>query len=139
MMRLRDQTADDLSAAIELIRGSQFQMQEAIEGRTRLHHSFKAYLDHLVVVYERLVQRYREGNRRVRRGEPPAYFRQPPQRPSFVEPPVLASVPAYELDAREEVIQQIDHYIKAVNEKFEQTMPEYQTVAQLGSLERATA
>jgi hypothetical protein len=139
MMRLRDQTADDLSGAIELIRGSQFRMQEAIEGRTRLHHSFKAYLEHLAVVYERLVQRYRECNRRVRRGEGPAYFRVPPARPSFVDPPVLAGVPAHELDARDEVIARIDHYIQAVNEKFEQTMPEYQTVTQLGSLERATA
>ncbi len=139
MMRLRDQTAEDLSSAIELIRGGQFQMQEAIEGRTRLHHSFKAYLDHLAVVYERLVQRYRECNRRVRRGEPPAYFRVPPDRPSFLEVPALATVPAYELDTRDETIARIDHYIKAVNEKFEQTMPEYQTVGQLGSLERATA
>jgi hypothetical protein len=139
MMRLRDQTAEDLSSAIEIIRGGQFQMQEAIEGRTRLHHSYKAYLDHLAVVHERLVQRYRECNRRVRRGEPPAYFRVPPARPSFLEPPALATVPAYELDARDETIARIDYYIKAVNEKFEQTMPEYQTVGQLGSLERATA
>jgi hypothetical protein len=139
MMRLRDQTAEDLSSAIELIRGSQFQMQEAIEGRTRLHHSFKGYLDHLAVVHERLVQRYRECNRRVRRGDPPTYFRIPPARPSFVEPPVLAAVAAYELDARDETIARIDYYIKAMNEKFEQTMPEYQTVTQLGSLERATA
>jgi uncharacterized membrane protein YvlD (DUF360 family) len=142
MMELRDHTADDLSSAIEIIRGSQFQMQEAIEGRTRLHHSFKGYLDHLAVVHERLVQRYRECNRRVRRGEAPAYFRSPPARPSFVESPVLSPVPAYELDARDEVIARIDYYIKAINEKFEQTMPEYQTVGQLatlGSAERAIA
>jgi hypothetical protein len=139
MMRLRDQTAEDLSSAIELIRGSQFQMQEAIEGRTRLHHSFKGYLEHLAVVHERLVQRYRECNRKVRRGEPPAYFRAPPARPQFLEIPALAAVAAYELDARDETIARIDHYIKAVNEKFEQTMPEYQTVGQLGSLEHAIA
>jgi uncharacterized membrane protein YvlD (DUF360 family) len=139
MMRLRDQTAEDLSSAIEVIRGSQFQMQEGIECRTRLHHSFKAYLDHLSVMHERLVQRYRECNRRVRRGEAPAYFRMPPARPSFLEPPMLAAVAAYELDARDETIGRIDHYIKAVNEKFEQTMPEYQTVGQLGSLEHAIA
>jgi uncharacterized membrane protein YvlD (DUF360 family) len=142
MMQLRDQTAEDLSSAIELIRGSQFQMQEAIEARTRLHHSLKGYFDHLAVVHERLIQRYREGNRRVRRGEAPPYFRTPPARPSFIEPPVLASVPAQELDARAEVIARIDYYIKAVNQKFEQTMPEYQTVGQLatlGSMERAIA
>ena len=101
------------------------------------------------MVHERLIQRYRECNRRVRRGEAPLYFRSPPARPSFVDPPVLSPVAAYELDARDEVIARIDYYIKAINEKFEQTMPEYQTVGQLatlgsmeraiGSMERATA
>jgi hypothetical protein len=149
MMQLRDHTVDDLSSAIELIRGSQLQMQQAIEGRTRLHHNLRAYFEHLAVVHERLIQRYRECNRRVRRGEAPLYFRTPPARPSFVDPPVLSPVAAYELDARDEVIARIDYYIKAINEKFEQTMPEYQTVGQLatlgsmeraiGSMERATA
>jgi hypothetical protein len=142
MMRLRDQTVEDLSSAIELIRGSQFEMQQAIEGRTRLHHNLRSYFDHLAVVHERLVQRYRECNRRVRRGDPPLYFRSPPARPSFVDPPILSSVPAYELDARGDVIARLDFFIKAINEKFEHTMPEYQTVGQLatlGSMERATA
>jgi hypothetical protein len=142
MMQLRDQTTDDLSSAIELIRASQFDMQQAIEGRSRLHHNYRAYLEHLAVVHERLVQRYRECNRRVRRGEAPLYFRTPPARPAFVDPPVMAPLAAHELDQRTEVIARIDYYIKAVNEKFEQTMPEYQTVGQLatlGSLERAIA
>jgi hypothetical protein len=142
MMQLRDHTVDDLSSAIELIRGSQFEMQQAIEGRTRLHHNLRAYFDHLAVVHERLIQRYRESNRRVRRGEAPLYFRSPPPRPSFVDPPVLSPVAAFELDARAEVVARIDYYIKAINQKFEQTMPEYQTVGQLATLggdERATA
>lgn len=142
MMQLRDQTVDDLSSAIELIRTSQLDMQQAVEGRTRLHHNYRSYLEHLAVVHERLVQRYRECNSRVRRGEAPLYFRTPPARPSFVDPPVLSPLAAYELDQRAEVIARIDHYIKTVNEKFEQTMPEYQTVGQLatlGSLERAIA
>jgi hypothetical protein len=142
MMQLRDRTVEDLSSAIELLRGSQFDMQQAIEGRTRLHHNYRAYLEHLAVVHGRLVQRYRECNRRVRRGEAPLYFRTPPVRPDFVDPPVLASLAAHELDGRNDVIARIDYYIKAVNEKFEQTMPEYQTVGQLatlGSGERAPA
>jgi hypothetical protein len=142
MMQLRDQTVNDLSSAIELIRASEFEMQQAIEARTRLHHNFRAYLDHLAVVHERLIQRYRECNRRVRRGDPPAYFRAPPARPQFVEVPILPPVVAQELDTRTELVARIDHYIKAVNEKFDLTMPEYQTVGQLatlGSLERATA
>jgi hypothetical protein len=142
MMQLRDQTVDDMSSAIELIRGSQFAMQQAIDGRTRLHHNLRAYFDHLAVVHERLIQRYRESNRRVRRGEAPLYFRTPPVRPSFVDVPVLSSMAAQELDVRTEVIARIDYYIKAINEKFEQTMPEYQTVGQLatlGSMELAPA
>jgi hypothetical protein len=142
IMQLRDQTVDDLSSAIELIRSTQFDMQQAIEGRTRLHHNFRSYLEHLGVVHERLIQRYRECNRRVRRAEPPPYFKSPPARPTVLDPPVLVPVPAHELDARAEVIARIDYYIKATNEKFEQTMPEYQTVGQLatlGTMQHATA
>jgi hypothetical protein len=139
MMELRDQVVDDLSAAVELIRDAQFDMQLAIEGRNRLHQNYVAYLNHLAVVHERLVQRYREVNRRVRRGEAPAYFRTPAARPSFVEPPLLSPMPSATNDVREEVIARIDYYIKAVNEKFEQTMPEYQTVGQLGAVELASA
>ena len=134
MMQLRDLTVDDLSSAIELIRGSQFDMQQAIEGRSRLHHNYRAYLEHLAVVHGRLIQRYRECNRKVRRGEAPLYFRTPPPRPGFVDPPVLAPLASHELDGRKDVIARIDYYIKAVNEKFEQTMPEYQTVGQLATL-----
>ncbi len=142
MMQLRDYTVDDMSSAIELMRASQFDMQLAIEGRSRLHLNYRAYLEHLAVVHERLVQRYRECNRRVRRGEAPTYFRTPPRRPAFVEPPVLSPLAGHEQDARPVVIERIDHYIKAVNDKFEHTMPEYQTVGQLatlGSMERAIA
>ncbi|HEX7337149.1 MAG TPA: hypothetical protein VF252_08075 [Gemmatimonadales bacterium] len=134
IMRLRDQTVDDMTAAIELMRSAQFDMQQAIEGRARLHHNYRAYLEHLAVVHERLIQRYRDGNRRVRRGDVPPYFRQPPARPSFIEPPVMSPMPGMEPDVRPEVIRQIDEDIKAVNEKFAQTVPEYQTVGQLASL-----
>lgn len=142
MMQLRDQTVDDMSSAMELIRASQVDLQLATEGRSRLHQNYLAYLDHLAVVHGRLVQRYRECNRRVRRVEVPAYFRTPPVRPGFVNPPVLSPLPGLDNDARSELIARIDHDIKAVNEKFEQTMPEYQTVGQLanmGSMERAPA
>jgi hypothetical protein len=134
MMQLRDQTVEDMSSAIELLRASQADLQSAMDGRTRLHDNYLAYLDHLAVVHGRLVQRYREANRRVRRAEVPAYFRTPPVRPSFVDPPTLSPMTGFDRDVRDEVIAQIDRYIKAVNEKFEQTMPEYQTVGQLATL-----
>ncbi len=143
MMHLRDQTVEDMSSAIELIRGSQFEMQQSIDGRTRLHHNLRAYFDHLAVVHERLIQRYRESNRReYGEGKRRRTSGAPPTRPTFVDAPVLASLAAQELDVRSEVIARIDYYIKAINEKFEQTMPEYQTVGQLatlGSMELAPA
>jgi len=142
IMQLRDKTVDDMTAAIELMRETQYDMQVAIEGRSRLHHNYRAYLEHLAVVHERLIQRYREGNRRVRRGDVPEYFRQPPTRPTFVEPPVMSQMPGLEPDVRPEVITRIDEDIKAVNEKFSQTVPEYQTVGQLaniGGAERAAS
>jgi hypothetical protein len=139
MMELRDQAVDDMSSAVELIRDAQFDMQRAIEGRTRLHHNYLTHLNHLAVVHERLVQRYRELNRRVRRAEAPGYFRMIAVRPRFVEPPALSPMPALAEDVRGEVIARIDHYIKAVDERLEQTMPEYQTVGQLGAMERASA
>jgi hypothetical protein len=86
------------------------------------------------VVHERLIQRYRDGNQRVRRGDVPAYFRQPPVRPTFVDPPVMSQMPGMEVDVRPEVIEQIDEDIKALNEKFAHTVPEYQTVGQLASI-----
>jgi hypothetical protein len=133
-MRLRDQTVDDMTAAIELMRETQNDMQMAIEGRARLHHNYRAYLEHLAVVHQRLIQRYREGNRRVRRGDVPTYFRQPPVRPAFVDPPVMSQMPGLEVDVRPEVIARIDDDIKAVNEKFSETVPEYQTIGQLASI-----
>jgi hypothetical protein len=134
IMQLRDKTVDDMTAAIEMMRETQYDMQVAIEGRSRLHHNYRAYLEHLAVVHERLIQRYREGNRRVRRGDVPEYFRQPPTRPAFVDPPVMSSMPGMEPDVRPEVITRIDEDIKAINEKFSQTVPEYQTVGQLANL-----
>ena len=134
IMRLRDQTVDDMTSGIEMMRAAQFDMQQAIEGRSRLHHNYRAYLEHLAVVHERLIQRYREGNRRVRRGDVPAYFRQPPTRPAFIDPPVMSQMPGLEPDVRPEVIARIDEDIKALNEKFAQTVPEYQTVGQLASI-----
>ena len=134
IMQLRDKTVDDMTAAIELMRETQNDMQMAIEGRSRLHHNYRAYLEHLAVVHQRLIGRYREGNRRVRRGDVPPYFRQPPNRPAFVEPPVMSQMPGLEPDVRPEVIARIDDDIKAVNEKFSQTVPEYQTVGQLANI-----
>jgi hypothetical protein len=54
----------------------------------------------------------------------------------------MSQLPGLEPDVRPEVIARIDEDIKAVNEKFSQTVPEYQTVGQLaniGGSERAAS
>jgi hypothetical protein len=137
VMELRDQAVDDMTAAVQLIRDAQLGMLRAMEGRTRAHGMYVSYLSQLTGVHQRLVQRYRERNRRVRRGDPPAYFQRPAVRPLFAEPPSLTPLPGLEEDVRREVIARIDHYIKAVNDRMEDAMPEYQTVGQLGAMERA--
>jgi hypothetical protein len=127
-----------MTSAVQLIRDAQLGMLRAVEGRSRAHQTYLNYLHQLGGVHERLVQRYRELNRRMRRGDAPAYFAQPALRPLFAEPATLAALQLEE-DVRREVIARIDHYIKAVNERMEDAMPEYQTVGQLGAMERATA
>ena len=138
IMELRDRAVDDMTAAVQLIRDAQLDMLRAVEGRSRAHQNYLEYLHQLGGLHERLVQRYRELNRRVRRGDAPAYFQQPALRPMFAEPPSLSAL-RLEEDVRREVIARIDYYIKAVNDRLEGAMPEYQTVGQLGAMERATA
>jgi hypothetical protein len=137
IMELRDGAVDDMTAAVQLIRDAQLGMLRAKEGRTRAHGMYLSYLNQLTGVHQRLVHRYRERNRRVRRGEAPVYFQQPAVRPLFAEPAGLAPLPGLEEDVRREVIARIDYYIKAVNDRMDYAMPEYQTVGQLGAIERA--
>jgi hypothetical protein len=138
IMELRDNAVDDMTAAVQLIRDAQLGMLRAVEGRARAHGNYVNYLHQLAGLHDRLVQRYRELNRRVRRGDAPAYFQRPALRPMFAEPPSLGAL-RLEEDVRREVIARIDYYIKAVNDRLEGAMPEYHTVGQLGAMERASA
>ena len=142
MTSRRDQAVEDMSSAIDLIRTSHYDMQLAIEGRSRLHQNYFAFLDHLAAVHERMIHLYRDTNCRARSVAEPAYFRNPVARPGFLDRPMLPLIPELEVDVRAEVVTRFEYYIKAVNEKFEQTLPEYQTVGQLttmGASQRAPA
>ena len=137
IMELRDNAVYDMTAAVRLIRDARVEMLRAMEGRTRAHQMYVSHLNQLTGVHQRLVQRYRERNSRVRRGESPAYFQRPAAHPLFAEPPKLTPLPGLEEDVRRDVVARIDYYIKAVNHRMEEAMPEYQTVGQLGTMERA--
>jgi hypothetical protein len=131
LQRLRDKTVDDMSSAIAQISASQFDLQLAVQHRSRLHSKFRDFLEHLSSVQDRLVQRYREGNRRHRTAPIPAYFESSVERPARAVLPPLAAIPELEADHRHEVIDRIERYIKEVNEEFARALPEYQTVEHL--------
>jgi hypothetical protein len=131
MTQLRNEAVENMSAAIELIRGFEFDLQSAVQGRARLHKAYASFLDDLADAHQRLIQGYRDANRRVRTAPPPVYFGTPIARPLFLKPPSLALLPELEQDARREVIGRIEHYIKLLNERFERTLPAYDTVREL--------
>ncbi len=131
MTQLRNQAVDDMTAAIALIRNAAYERQVAVEGRSRLHHNYLAFLNALTTSQERLIRRYREGNGRARAGSPPKYFSEPVPPPGFLAAPDLAPMPEIEVDVGGDVVQRIERHIKALNDTFEETLPKYETVGQL--------
>ena len=129
--QLRDRAVDDMTSAVLLIRGIHLSMLRVVEARSRAHQIYVDYLNQLAGVHERLVQRYRELNLRIRQGEAPAYFQKPALRPLLAEPPKLPSVRGLEEDVRKEVIARIDYYIKAVNDRLEEALPKYRLVEEV--------
>jgi hypothetical protein len=135
MSALRDKAVDDMTEAIELLRSAEYDMQLALEGRTRLHRDYGAFLDHLTSSLDQLILRYREANLRTRTAPPPVYWQALTARPRVLETARLEPMPELELDVRREAIERIERHIKAINEKFENTLTEYRTVEQLTATE----
>jgi hypothetical protein len=131
LTHLRNEAVDDMTSAIELIRNAEFEKQTANEGRTRLHHNYCAFLDALGVVHQRLIHRYREENAKARRVPPPGYFSDRVPRPAYVTSPQLAPMPMIAPDVGGDAVERIQNYIKALNERFEEALPQYETVGQL--------
>lgn len=135
MSALRDKAVEDMTEAIELLRSSEYDMQLAIEGRSRLHRDYGAFLEHLASCLDQLILRYREANRKARTAAPPAYWQALMPRPQALNVVGLEPIPELELDVRREAIDRIERHIKAINEKFEKTLAEYRTVEQLTAAE----
>lgn len=127
----RDSVIKDMSNIIDLIRTAEFELRLAVEGRSRLHENYRAYLRHLSDSYIRLLQRYREADIRARSLPPPARFLRRPVPPDFLAEPPRLEQPNHGKDERANVIERMKHFIKAVNQQFEAEVRQYQTVAGL--------
>lgn len=115
----RDAAIKEMSQVINLMRSAEYELRLAVEGRSRLHGSYRAYLGHLAKAYERLLQRYREENIRTRAMPPPDRFQNPPTSTGFLTEPELADLPDVGKDARTHVIERMEYFIKAINQQFE--------------------
>lgn len=128
----RTAAVNDMTAVIDEMRNSEYELRLAIEGRERLHHNYVAYLDHLANAFERLVLRYREANQRVRTTSEPAYFHGRTARPLFLEMGnSLGPLPDIATDSRSIVIDRMEHYIGEVNAAFQKALGRYHSVAEL--------
>jgi hypothetical protein len=128
----RDEAERDMTAVIEAMRNSEYELRLAIEGRERLHYNYVGYLDHLANAFERLVLRYREANQSVRTTLEPAFFHGRITRPAFLGGGVpLAPLPDITTDARAVVIERMEFYIREVNAAVQSALGQYQSVGDL--------
>jgi hypothetical protein len=131
LQSLRDSAVADMTAVIEVMRSSEYDLRLAIEGRERLHQNYVAYLDHLAGAYQQLLRRYREANQAVRTTRDPAYFHDWPARSAFLGTSALPPLQELSADARSTVIKRMEYYIGKVNEAFEDALGRYKSVAQV--------
>jgi hypothetical protein len=120
-----------MTAVIEAMRTSEYDLRLATEGRERLHQNYVAYLDHLAGAYQQLVRRYREANQAVRTTADPGYFHSWPARPAFLGTSPLPPLPELATDARSAVIERMEYYIGKVNAAFGDALSRYRSVAQV--------
>jgi hypothetical protein len=131
LTKRRNLVIEDMSRVIKLIQDAEYEIRLAVDGRSRLHDTYRAYLKHLADSYFRLLKRYSEANISARLQAPPARFLKPPAPPDFlIEPPPLELLDL-DKDVSAHSIERMEHFIKAVNQQFEGTVRQYQTVVGL--------
>lgn len=124
----RDEALSTMKEVIELMRSSEYELRLAIEGRSRLHQNYVAYLAHLADCRERLLRRYYEANTRARSSQSPPRFSSKVVAPSSLAHPVLTDFSDSKRETRNKAIERMEHFIKAVNHQFEEEVSKFQTV-----------
>lgn len=130
----RDTAIQQMSGAIKELQALEYELRLAVEGRSRLHGHFRAYLNHLSESHIRLLQRYREANIRARSTPAPPRYQKRPERPGFLTEPPDLELPDFDKESRAAVIDRLGYFIKAVNQQFEAEARQFQTVAGLTDL-----
>ncbi len=139
---LRDNAIADMQGALESLAGAAHDLQLVTAGRSRLHRSYLAFLDHAGQSYQLLIRRYREANQRSRTEPAPDYFAAMIVLPDFLSHPDLPSLRVVDDDRSGDTIERIRHFIAKLNQEFEQSVGRYPTVSDLTTIEdpqRATA
>lgn len=133
MTTRRDEAIAGLMKAIELMRSAEYELRLAVEGRSRLHQNYCAFLSHLTDGYQRLLRRYYEVNTRHRNSTPPARFLNKPAPLAALTPPTLVDLPDWQ-DMRRHAIGRMEHFIETVNDQFAEVADKYHTVTTLTTI-----
>jgi hypothetical protein len=127
----RDAAIADMAEVIKEMRTADYDLRLAVDGRTRLHENYRAYLRHLSDGYVRLMQRYREANVGARSAPAPARFESRASAPSFLADVLPLEPIDFRGDSREQVVTRMEHFIRAINQEFQAAVQRYETVAGL--------
>lgn len=128
----RDGAVADMTSVLNAMNNAEYELTLAVSGRSNLHRNFRAYLDHLADTHARLVRQYRETNAKARsEGAPaPARFAHAPQRPEFLTAAPLDEMPELKTDERGKVLERMEHFIKAVNAKYEEAVQRFESLSE---------
>lgn len=133
MATCRNEAIAHLMQAIKLMRSAEYELRLAVEGRSRLHQNYCAFLSHLADGYQRLLRRYYEANTRHRNSAPPTRFLNKPAPLTALTAPTLADLPDLQ-DMRRHAISRMEHFIENVNNQFEEVVNKYHTVTALTTI-----
>jgi hypothetical protein len=132
---LRDDAIADMQRALDSLAGFAHELQLVAAGRTRLHRSYVAFLEHAAQSYQLLIRRYREANQRARTEPVPGYFRETIELPEFLARPDLPPLRVAADDRSGDTIARIRHFIVELNQEFEQSVGRYPTLSDLTTIE----
>jgi hypothetical protein len=127
----RDDAIADMSQIIEEVRTKEYDVRLSVNGRTRLHQHYVAYVTHLADCHVRLVQRYREANLRARTTPSPTGFNVLPL-PSFSsEPPTVLVDLTIDRDAMRHLIDRMEFFIRAISREYDAQADRYRPVNEM--------
>ena len=122
----RDEAIADMERVIYEVRQQEYDVQLAINGRTRLHAEYRAHIEHLGDCQLRLIQRYREANAKARGPAPaPERFKTAPAssfRPEQL-PPLAGEVVDPEVMGH--VIARMEYFIRAISKEYDAQVSRY--------------